>query len=74
MPNPFSENFTISLGDQSPGLTKITMYNNLGQLVISKLINDNAVIIRGEVLQTGLYFLRVESENNISHFKVIKTD
>jgi len=73
-PNPFTHDLLIALNDQINAELKITMFNNLGQMVFSQKTKDSSIHISGDHLQAGLYFLRLESGNKVSYFKVIKTD
>lgn len=53
-------------------ITEIEIYNPLGQLVYSKIINGNSEVINIENLSSGEYYLKVRSENNILTSMFIK--
>ncbi|MFN0187695.1 MAG: T9SS type A sorting domain-containing protein, partial [Bacteroidia bacterium] len=74
IPNPFHENFTIQFSEPHSSKIKITLYNNLGQILMNKFVNESSIVIPGHNLQSGLYFLKVESGNRVSYLKVLKVD
>jgi hypothetical protein len=53
-------------------ITEIEIYNPLGQLVYSKIINGNSEVINIENLSSGEYYLKVRSEKNILTSMFIK--
>lgn len=65
-PNPFNDQITINghFTDLS-----LSMYNVLGKEVEIKVISNK---IDTTFLQHGIYFLRVEKENSVQLFKLIK--
>ena len=73
-PNPFREQFTVYIDEPLSKETKITIFNNLGQQIISKITNESSIIIPTDYLQVGMYFLKIESGNRVSHFKVLKVN
>lgn len=63
-PNPASEKITIQLPAANAANGKLEIINNLGQLVITKVIrsNTNALDIPTAILPNGLYFVKVQLE------------
>jgi len=65
-PNPFNPTTEIRFDLKEPGMTKLTIYNSLGQ-VVARLVNDylpagyHSVRFRNERAATGVYFYRLES-------------
>ena len=61
-PNPAMESFTVS----GEGLTHVTVCNTLGQVVYSADCNGNSAIVNIDNLETGIYLVRVDTENGIA--------
>ncbi len=65
-PNPFNPSTSIRFDLKKPGMTRLTVYNALGQQVAT-LINSylpagyHSVKFRSDALATGVYFYRIES-------------
>ncbi|HUI31645.1 MAG TPA: T9SS type A sorting domain-containing protein [Candidatus Acidoferrales bacterium] len=65
-PNPFNPTTTIQYSIMKPGLVTLTVYNVLGQKVVT-LVNaiqtagSHAVILDASKLSTGVYFYRIKS-------------
>ncbi|WP_339624717.1 family 16 glycosylhydrolase [uncultured Winogradskyella sp.] len=66
-PNPTSNLITIST---TKPIGRLELYNTLGQLVLEKDGNTRALHI--EALQTGIYSLKIYSENAVVTKRVIK--
>jgi hypothetical protein len=75
-PNPFNPKTTIKFNLKIGGLTKLTVYNILGQQV-NVLINENlraglyTVPFDGSHLSSGTYFYKLESNNHIEIKKML---
>uniref|UniRef100_UPI002E78ADE5 T9SS type A sorting domain-containing protein n=1 Tax=Flavobacterium facile TaxID=2893174 RepID=UPI002E78ADE5 len=68
-PNPVKTIFTISLDKE---ITTVSIYNLLGQEVLSKSVNGNETSVDVNDLTTGTYFVKVTSNNEVKTLKVIK--
>lgn len=66
-PNPTKDQFTIQLNDNSV-LQKITIYNTLGQVVLS----SNELIVNTSKLASGSYYVQVETNQGKATKKLIK--
>ncbi len=73
-PNPYQEYFTIALGSKSSEKVNIEIYNSAGVLVYNNELDgyklENLRI--GEHFSTGLYFLKVKSQNFEKSIRIIK--
>ncbi len=75
-PNPFNPSTEIRFDLKKAGLTKLTIYNALGQQVAT-LVNNylpagyHSVRFRGNALATGVYFYRIESGSFTSIKKMV---
>lgn len=61
-PNPARD--MVNLRSESE-MIRVGIFNNLGQSVIEKTINGNSYQLNTSDLESGLYFIRVETKNNI---------
>lgn len=68
-PNPVTNIVTVSQQDAIDG---VSVYNLLGQKVLSQSFNSNEVQVNLESLSAGAYLLEVTSGNNHNTMKVIK--
>ncbi|PCI19421.1 hypothetical protein COB64_03760 [Candidatus Wolfebacteria bacterium] len=72
-PNPTTGLITITNLPQE--ITKIAVYNVLGELVLNQeLIESNKALIHLDDLPNGVYFLQVSNGENAMSVKVIKQD
>jgi len=70
-PNPFAEHFTLQLeGLREPTLVEV--YDALGKLVHSQMLNDMQALIGTAEWPSGVYYLRLRSEHRSAVEKVIK--
>lgn len=75
-PNPFNPSTKITFSITQYGLTKLAIYNLLGEKIIT-LVNQELNAGRHSVdfdasnLSSGVYFYRLESGNNISTMKMV---
>ena len=68
-PNPVTNLLNIALENE---ITSVTVYNMLGQEVISKSVNTNQTTIDVENLQSGTYLVKVVSGGQTKTSKIIK--
>ena len=68
-PNPVKDNLTISLDTE---ITAVSIYNMLGQEVISKSIDGNEGVIDVSKLRGGTYFVKVAVGNEVKVVKILK--
>lgn len=70
-PNPFSN--SISFNASESDISKVELYNSLGQLKYFSNIKASSISIQADDLDSGLYFLKITSLNNsVRLFKLIK--
>jgi hypothetical protein len=71
-PNPTQESFTISgLGNGSE--TEVKIYTMLGQKIYSRRLNSSTEIrINDFNVDSGVYLVKLSSENEAKSFKLIK--
>ncbi|CAN5448761.1 hypothetical protein BH10BAC5_BH10BAC5_15300 [soil metagenome] len=75
-PNPFNPQTKINYNVITSGNVKMNIYDMTGKL-ISKLLNENKqkgnyeITFDGSGLNSGIYFVRMENENNLKTLKVI---
>lgn len=68
-PNPVKDIFTISNNNT---ITEVTVFNLLGQQVLSAKPNSNVSHINMSGLTSGTYLIKVISDNQVKSIKVIK--
>jgi hypothetical protein len=68
-PNPATTNFTIQAKQE---METVSVYNLLGQEVISKFPNSSEATIDVSSLQTGIYIVRTSISGNVSASRFIK--
>ncbi len=63
-PNPTKDNATLLLGDQLNGEIQITVFNQMGQVMINKQISEgtNQYLIDLSTNQSGIYYVQISSE------------
>jgi Secretion system C-terminal sorting domain len=75
-PNPANTEITLYTSDVLAENTKITVYNNLGQIVKTQIVNNetNNLLIDIQTLPNGIYTIQVSSETNpiVKQFVVIR--
>ena len=69
-PNPVSDYFTISFLNEYP--ESISLYNELGQLVLSQKVNDDRVTININNLENGLYVCNMKIGGKLYSQKILK--
>ena len=68
-PNPVRNTLTI---DANSSIQKVSLYNILGQEVMSRSPKSNSTILQTSELQKGAYMVRTEIDGNVSTSKIIK--
>lgn len=68
-PNPVHDNLTISF---DKNISSVTIYNMVGQQVLTKAINANKTTLDVSSLSSGVYLVIVNSGSEIKTLKVIK--
>lgn len=68
-PNPAKSNFTI---DAQENIEKVSVYNLLGQEVVSKNPNTNSVTFDITNLQSGVYVVKATINGTVSTSRIIK--
>lgn len=61
-PNPTTSNFTI----EGEGLSHVTVYNTIGQVVYDSNCEGNSSVISLNNVETGVYMVRIATENGIA--------
>lgn len=69
-PNPFTNEFSLKNNSYRKGFI-IKIYNTLGKLVYSEILNNKISIIDIKELNPGMYFLHIE-DNGKFVFKMVK--
>lgn len=67
-PNPVSDQLNIMSGDE---MTQVDIFNQLGQRVYSQVVKNNFFNMSTLGYQSGVYFIRVTTENGVSSKKVM---
>ena len=70
-PNPASDLVTISLKDTYNSISTISVYDVLGKMIIQKMVTESisSETIDLSSVNPGIYFIEVQTENNV---KVVK--
>ena len=70
-PNPASDFVTVSLKDSTNSFSTISAYDVLGKMILQKTANDTVTTetIDLSSVNPGIYFIEVQTENNV---KVVK--
>ena len=70
-PNPASDFVTVSLKDSTNSFSTISVYDVLGKMILQKTANDTVTTetIDLSSVNPGIYFIEVQTENNV---KVVK--
>lgn len=69
-PNPFTDQLSI-VSDQNVILT-VEIFNSIGMLIKSETINDYSGIITLDNVNTGIYFIKINFENESTVKTIIK--
>lgn len=68
-PNPVSNLLTITSEET---ISEVVIYNMLGQIMMTKTVNDNQGTIDVAALKTGSYFVKMQSASGSQTVKIIK--
>jgi len=68
-PNPFKDVVNITANEH---ITRVSLYNKQGQLIVDKKADKQKVILNIERLSSGFYILKIEAGDKISTKKLIK--
>jgi hypothetical protein len=68
-PNPVKSELNIKA---DTALTKVEVYNVLGQLALSQNASGTVANMNMSVLKPGIYLVRIHSDKNISTVQIIK--
>lgn len=68
-PNPVSNTLTI---DANSSIQKVSVYNILGQEVMTKSPKSNSTTLQTSALQKGVYIVKTDIDGNVSTSKIIK--
>jgi hypothetical protein len=68
-PNPFEQQFTVS-SDQM--IQALTLRDAQGKVVLQQAANSNKLEIATASLQSGVYFLEVQTASGVELVKVVK--
>lgn len=72
-PNPTTNELNINLGGDFNTATKYTIYNNLGQTILTKKVGSQADLkVNTSNYSNGVYFITIEREGNTKTLKFIK--
>ena len=68
-PNPFEQQFTVTSAELIEG---ITLRDAQGKVVLQQVANSNTLEVETGSLQSGVYFLEVQTANGVELVKVVK--
>jgi hypothetical protein len=77
-PNPFTNTFNIEFELETEGETNLIIYDALGRVVETVIVNTTLSIgkhqyqIDGTRLESGLYYVKLQTDNGIQTIKIIK--
>jgi hypothetical protein len=71
-PNPVTEKLFIDLKDNSNMNATVSIYNNLGRILLQKNLTRQTHILDLEFLPKGIYMLKLENKKDNTFYKVIK--
>ena len=76
-PNPFSNVAYINYNLNKPQIVTLSIFNTLGQIVetinnINSSAGENTITFDGSSLSNGLYFYRIETDNDTKSGPIIK--
>ena len=74
-PNPFTNEVRINAAEAVNGNASISVFNVLGEQVISKAMNcseTNEFVIDGSSLNAGIYFYSIATENGTLQGRIVK--
>jgi hypothetical protein len=70
LPNPFKDEITIS---NNATINKIEIVDVTGKIIYSEIQNNNKILIHTGNLKTGIYFIKVYSNDTVITKRMLKT-
>lgn len=70
-PNPVSQQLTVEISDQEIG-SSMSIYNIMGQLVETLVLNDKSTTMDVSAFQTGLYMVQLNTPTGVRSAKFVK--
>jgi|AntRauTorckE5430_2_1112549.scaffolds.fasta_scaffold08138_1 hypothetical protein len=77
-PNPFTNTFNIEFELENESTTSLMVFDALGRVVETVIANDNLVggkhqyQIDGSGLESGIYYVRLQTDDNVQTIKIMK--
>ena len=71
-PNPCDTYVNISFSDNSNEIRNIQLFDVLGKMIYEKNMNQNTLQINMNSYNQGIYFVRIESNDGVANYKIIK--
>ncbi len=71
-PNPTSNRITIEVANESEGAVHLKLFNINGQQLINKYITGSRIDLDISFLQQGIYFITLQTRDEILTKKFIK--
>jgi hypothetical protein len=68
-PNPFEQQFTVSSTEL---IESLTLRDAQGKVVLQQEANSNKLDVQTAALQSGVYFLEVQTASGLELVKVVK--
>jgi hypothetical protein len=73
-PNPTKSDLTIEIPSYQSGVTKVTIYNSLGQIMSDDNLQTNSLKVLTNSWTAGTYFVRIDQDGIITRKAFIKMD
>ena len=64
-PNPFKSFITISLNVANKNGYELTVYNQLGEMVVESTISEQTTVLKTSQLESGIYFYKVTDNGKL---------
>jgi len=71
-PNPCDTYVNISFSDNNNEIRNIQLFDALGKMIYEKNMNQNTLQINMNAYNQGIYFVRIESNDGVANYKIIK--
>jgi hypothetical protein len=71
-PNPAQSSITIDVNSDTEAATTITIYNYIGQPVVTRMITGSRITINISSLKAGVYFIKLGKGNTATMTKFVK--
>jgi hypothetical protein len=69
-PNPNSGIFNVSLASEISGEMTVVVYNTIGELVKTIVVNNNQTVVDLSDVASGVYTVKVMADNQIATKKI----